>query len=122
VFRPPFLTTLTVAWDDLPRANFPPCLSFATQLQLRERLIRCAHRLIDGFSSNSLAESSPFCVLVKRNQHSSNAFDDLRQSVARTKSERMEAAHPAFGKMNHDEWTKLHLRHAEMHLSFAIPE
>jgi len=67
-------------------------------------------------------------VLVKRNQHSSNAtsvaaaFDDLRQSVARTKSERMEAAHPAFGKMNHDEWTKLHLRHAEMHLSFAIPE
>ena len=50
------------------------------------------------------------------------AFEDLRRAVARTKSERMEAAHPAFGKMNHDEWTKLHLRHSEMHLSFAVPE
>ncbi len=34
----------------------------------------------------------------------------------------LEAIHPAFGKMNHDEWTKLHLRHSEMHLSFAVPE
>jgi hypothetical protein len=50
------------------------------------------------------------------------ALDDLRRAVARTKSERMEAGHPAFGKMTHDEWTTLHLRHSEMHLSFALPE
>ena len=52
----------------------------------------------------------------------SAAFENLRRAIARTKSERMEAAHPAFGRMNHDEWTKLHLRHSEMHLSFAVPE
>lgn len=50
------------------------------------------------------------------------ALDDLRRAVARTKSERMEAVHPAFGKMTHDEWNTLHLRHSEMHLSFALPK
>ncbi len=50
------------------------------------------------------------------------AFEDLRRAVARTKSERMQAAHPAFGRMNHDEWTQLHLRHSDMHLSFAVFE
>lgn len=47
------------------------------------------------------------------------ALEQLRKAVARAKSERMEAVHPAFGNMTHDEWVKLHLRHSEMHLSFA---
>lgn len=48
------------------------------------------------------------------------ALDDLRRAVARTKTERMTASHPAFGKMTHEEWNTLHLRHSEMHLSFAL--
>jgi Protein of unknown function (DUF1569) len=28
---------------------------------------------------------------------------------------------PVFGPMTHDEWTKFHLRHAELHLSFFHP-
>ena len=50
------------------------------------------------------------------------ALDDLRRAVERTKTERMTANHPAFGKMTHDEWNTLHLRHSEMHLSFALPK
>lgn len=49
------------------------------------------------------------------------ALDDLRRAVERTKTERMTAKHPAFGTMTHEEWNKLHLRHSEMHLSFALP-
>jgi Protein of unknown function (DUF1569) len=49
------------------------------------------------------------------------AFESLRKAIARTKTERMTAPHPAFGKMTHEEWNTLHLRHAELHLSFAIP-
>ncbi|MFN5799079.1 MAG: DUF1569 domain-containing protein [Planctomyces sp.] len=33
----------------------------------------------------------------------------------------MRAPHPGFGRMTHQEWLLLHLRHSEMHLSFAIP-
>ena len=49
------------------------------------------------------------------------ALGDLQAAVARTKNERMTAAHPILGKLTHDEWTQLHLRHAELHLSFAVP-
>jgi hypothetical protein len=49
------------------------------------------------------------------------ALDTLRQAVARLQSERMTARHPVFGRLTHEEWTKLHLRHAELHLSFAVP-
>lgn len=48
------------------------------------------------------------------------ALDDLRRAVERTKTERMTANHPAFGTMTHEEWNTLHLRHSEMHLSFAL--
>ncbi len=50
------------------------------------------------------------------------ALDDLRRAVARTRTERMTVNHPAFGKMTHEEWNTLHLRHSEMHLSFALPK
>jgi hypothetical protein len=50
------------------------------------------------------------------------ALAELKAAIARTKTEKMEARHPAFGNMTHDEWYQLHLRHSEMHLSFAIAE
>lgn len=50
------------------------------------------------------------------------ALDDLRRDVARTTTERMTANHPAFGNMTHEEWSMLHLRHSEMHLSFTLPK
>jgi hypothetical protein len=50
------------------------------------------------------------------------ALNDLRRAVERTRTESMTASHPAFGKMTHDEWNTLHLRHSEMHLSFAVTE
>lgn len=50
------------------------------------------------------------------------ALETLRSAVARTKKETMSARHPVLGKLSHDEWTRLHLRHAELHLSFATCE
>ncbi len=49
------------------------------------------------------------------------ALEGLRRAVARLQNERMTARHLVFGKLTHEEWTQLHLRHAELHLSFAIP-
>jgi hypothetical protein len=50
-----------------------------------------------------------------------DALESLRRAVARSKRERMTARHPVFGKLSHEQWTQLHLRHAELHLSFAVP-
>jgi hypothetical protein len=52
---------------------------------------------------------------------SQEALDGLRKAIGRTRNERMTGRHPVLGKMTHDEWTQLHLRHAELHLSFASP-
>ncbi|HET6878978.1 MAG TPA: DUF1569 domain-containing protein [Pirellulales bacterium] len=50
------------------------------------------------------------------------ALECLRAAVARTRNEQMTSRHPVLGKLTNEEWTQLHLRHAELHLSFAVPE
>ena len=49
-----------------------------------------------------------------------DAFEKLRAAVARLQNEKMTAKHPVLGKLTHEEWTQLHMRHAELHLSFAV--
>ena len=48
------------------------------------------------------------------------ALEQLRAAVGRLENERMTTRHPVFGRLTHDEWTQLHLRHAELHLGFAV--
>jgi hypothetical protein len=50
-----------------------------------------------------------------------DALEEFRSAVGRVRQEKMTAIHPVFGRITHDEWLRLHLRHAEMHLSFAVP-
>lgn len=37
------------------------------------------------------------------------------------KGEKMQQPSPVFGKMTHEDWSNLHMRHAELHLSFMHP-
>jgi hypothetical protein len=47
------------------------------------------------------------------------ALAALRKAISRFADETPGAAHPFFGKMTRDEWGQLHLRHAELHMSFV---
>jgi hypothetical protein len=51
-----------------------------------------------------------------------DALEKFRSAVGRVRQEKMTAIHPVFGRITHDEWLQLHLRHAEMHLSFATAD
>lgn len=42
----------------------------------------------------------------------------LRKELDRAEQQKMTADSPIFGKMAHEDWTDLHLRHAEMHFGF----
>lgn len=44
----------------------------------------------------------------------------LHAAVARSQREKMAARHPFLGRLGHDQWILFHLRHAELHLSFAV--
>jgi hypothetical protein len=45
----------------------------------------------------------------------------LRAAVARQESATRFAASPVLGQLTRDEWTRLHLNHAALHMSFLIP-
>ncbi len=53
-------------------------------------------------------------------------FDDamhrLETGVARLQQETARVPHPLLGCLSAAQWDKFHLRHAESHLSFVIPE
>ena len=49
-------------------------------------------------------------------------LSELRRVIQRWKSETNREPHAFFGRMTPDEWDCLSLRHAELHLSFLIPE
>lgn len=49
------------------------------------------------------------------------AMEKFRAAANRIQTEKMTSPHPVFGKITHEEWMQLHLRHAELHLSFAVP-
>jgi hypothetical protein len=46
----------------------------------------------------------------------------LRTWTERLKVECPPLQHPAFGQLSHVDWIRLHLRHAELHLSFIVPD
>ncbi len=47
-----------------------------------------------------------------------DAIANLRSELDRANETKMTKPSPVFGNMTHDDWTNLHLRHAELHFSF----
>jgi hypothetical protein len=48
-------------------------------------------------------------------------LDRLRRAVARLQAGAPTVPDPALGWLTHEEWTRLHLRHLELHLGFLVP-
>ena len=46
----------------------------------------------------------------------------LRAAVARLEREPKRAKHPVFGELSNEEWNKVHLNHAKLHMSFLVPQ
>ena len=82
---------------------------------LKRRIL--ARGMSPGFRLPAPAEARFFPTAASPRE----ALAALRLAAARTERENMGAAHPVLGRLGHDEWLRLHLRHAEMHLSFALP-
>lgn len=59
--------------------------------------------------------------LVPPQTSSEAGLEHLRRSIARLHSETRRAPHPAFGPLSLEECDQLHLRHAELHMSFIAP-
>jgi len=51
-----------------------------------------------------------------------DAWSQLREAVFRFRAASHFPPHPAFGEMTRDEWNQIALRHAELHMSFVVPD
>jgi hypothetical protein len=71
-----------------------------------------------GFTIPPAAQAQ---FLPPDNIETNAALEDLRAAIQRLKSADAFAKHPLLGKLSKDEIVQFQLRHAEMHLSFAIP-
>jgi hypothetical protein len=49
------------------------------------------------------------------------ALAHFRRAIARRKAEEKCAPNAVLGPLTREEWTQLHCRHAELHLSFLVP-
>ena len=50
------------------------------------------------------------------------ALKKLQVWLARLNTETPTVAHPALGRLSHEDWIRLTLRHGELHLSFIVPD
>jgi Protein of unknown function (DUF1569) len=49
-------------------------------------------------------------------------FEEMEKAVNRIRREPNRVRHPLLGDLTRQEWDHLHLSHAELHMSFLIPE
>jgi len=71
-----------------------------------------------GFRLPSGRERDAFPVEVSPTE----GLEKFRAAIERCRKEKMTAPHPAFGKLCHEDWYRLHCRHAALHLSFCLRE
>jgi len=51
-----------------------------------------------------------------------DGLHSLEQAVERQEGESSRIMHPGFGSLTNQEWDAFNLRHAEMHMSFLVPQ
>jgi hypothetical protein len=94
--------------------KFPTPLRFAAKL-LKKRLI--AGPMPAGFKLPGKEANS----VIPGPTSTEQGLADLRAAVARLQHESRRAKHPMFGDITAEEWNKVHLKHASLHMSFLVP-
>lgn len=87
--------------------------------------------LAPTFRGNALNKGMPPGIAARGDMASVLPPDDVTLDNASSrmnrvfdrlnKGETMRQKSPVFGKMTHEDWSNLHMRHAELHLSFMHP-
>lgn len=109
------------AWIEYPYIGYPSELVIPDEMKANARAIK--HELmirtmnpgerLPGLDAGTLAtEVVPTAIALAR----------LESAAARLRAGDPPIPDPAFGLVTAHEWTEINLRHAELHLSFFIPE
>jgi hypothetical protein len=91
-------------------------------MRLVGRYVLKGYILKHGMKAGFKLGESAAAVLVPPETSWEEGLDALRKGIHRLHSEERRCPHPILGPFTRAEWDAVHCRHAELHLSFLIPE
>jgi hypothetical protein len=107
--------SMEFAIDGMPyKAPWP--IRAIVQLFMRRRMI--TQPMSAGFTLPARAAE----LLVPGPMSTDEGLASLRTAIRRLHDETERAPHAVLGEMSLDEWDSFHLRHAELHMSFVVPQ
>lgn len=104
------------AWAEFPYEGYP--LTVPWYIRFLSRLFK-KRFLTKGLTPGVKIPGVKGGTLATEPVPTSVGLSRFEKAFARLAKEPPELPNPLFGKLSHDEWIALHLRHAELHISFA---
>lgn len=108
-------SNITCSIDGYP-SQLPWVVRFPLRLLFKRRFLN--RTLPAGFQFPKKFSSA----LEPGEVEAADALQELREALRRLQSEERRRPHPVLGKLTREEWDRLHCRHAELHMSFAVPQ
>ena len=105
--------TMNNSFDGFP-FSAPWIFRVIVQLFMKSRFL--TKTVPAGFQIPSKA-----AIMIPGETSTEEGLTMLRSAIVRLKQESQRMPHPFMGDLSVDEWNQLHLKHTEMHMSFAVP-
>jgi hypothetical protein len=107
-------------WANFAHDGYPPDVSPPLPVRLVIRLMR-GRILRDGMSPGMRIGRMPEGTLGLDELPTEEGLGRYRAALRRLAASAPTGASPVFGRLTHEQWIQLNLRHAELHLGFQVP-
>ncbi len=108
------------AWMSFPYDGYPP--GFGAPWFIRVLLKLQKKKFLNGsLPAGVRIPHVPGGTLGTESMSADEGLARYRRAAARLEAGAPTCDNIVFGPLTHEEWTKLNLRHAELHLSFLVP-
>ena len=104
--------TMNFSIDGFP-FGWPAPLKFLMNVLMKKRFL--TKPIPAGFQAPAKA-----AAVMPDPTSAAEGLAELKAAIERLRSETNRSSHPGLGNLTAGEWEQFHLRHSEMHLSFAV--
>ena len=107
-------------WANFAFEGYPPEVSAPMPVRLVARAMRS--RILDkGMMTGVKIGRLPDGTLGVEEMPADVGLERLTAALRRLANSPPTAQNPVFGRLTHEQWVQLNLRHAELHLGFQVP-
>lgn len=107
-------------WANFAQDGYPPEVRAPLPARVILRLMR-GRMLSKGMMSGVKIGKLPGGTLGVQPLNAEEGLRRFRAAMKRLRSTAPTIPNPVFGRLTHEQWIQLNLRHAELHLSFQCP-